>query len=179
MTDRFTPAYIGLGSNLDSDQGDRAHNLRLAVEAVKTLESTGLFGPVSSVYKTEAWGVENAQPDYLNQVLVLETDLPPEELLQVCQNIEQELGRAASHRPLSPRSLDIDLIVYGASVTASPSLILPHPRYHQRRFVLLPLAQVQPDFRDPVTVRTIGELLDACEDHSSVVLQRTPEEQPC
>ncbi|MCH7940322.1 MAG: 2-amino-4-hydroxy-6-hydroxymethyldihydropteridine diphosphokinase [Candidatus Marinimicrobia bacterium] len=165
---------LGLGSNL----GDRAGHLAAAARRLAASDGIAVVA-ASSIYETAPLGVTDRQPDYLNQVLVLETDMPPEELLQVCQNLEQERGRTSSHRPLSPRTLDIDLIVYGASVTASPSLILPHPRYHQRRFVLLPLAQVQPDFRDPVTGRTIGELLDACEDHSSVVLQRTPEEQPC
>ncbi len=165
---------LSLGSNL----GDRAGHLAAAARRLAASDGITVLA-ASSIYETAPLGVTDRQPDYLNQVLVLETELPPEELLQVCQNLEQERGRTSSHRPLSPRTLDIDLIVHGALVTASPSLILPHPRYHQRRFVLLPLAQVQPDFRDPLSGRTIGELLDACEDHSSVVLQKAPEEQPC
>ena len=125
---------LSLGSNL----GDRAGHLAAAAHRLAASEGITVLA-ASSIYETAPLGVTDRQPDYLNQVLVLETGMPPEELLQVCQNIEQELGRAASHRPLGPRTLDIDLIVHGASVTASPSLILPHPRYRQRRFVLLPL----------------------------------------
>ena len=167
-------AILSLGSNL----GNSVVHLQAAA---RRLAATGGITLVSasSIYETAPVGVTARQPDYLNQVLVLETDLPPKELLQVCQNLEQERGRTSSHQPLSPRTLDIDLIAYGAWVTASPSLVLPHPRYRQRRFVLLPLAEVQPDFRDPVSARTIDELLDACKDDSSVVLQRTSEAQPC
>ncbi len=167
-------AILSLGSNL----GDRAAHLEAAA---RRLAATGGITLVSasSIYETAPVEVPARQEDYLNQVLVLETDLPPKELLIGCQNLEQERGRAASHQPLSPRTLDIDLIAYGTLITASPSLTLPHPRYHQRRFVLLPLAEVQPDFRDPVTGRTIAELLDDCRDDSAVVLQRTLEVQLC
>lgn len=167
-------AILSLGSNL----GDRAAHLEAAARRLAASEGITLVA-ASSNYETAPVGVSARQPDYLNQVLVLETDLPPEELLLVCRNLERERGRTADHQPLRPRTLDIDLITYGASITASPSLVLPHPRYHQRRFVLLPLAEVQPDFKDPVTGRTIAELLDACMDDSSVELQRESEAQPC
>ena len=167
-------AILSLGSNL----GRRAAHLEAAA---RRLAATGgiTVSAASSIYETAPLGGPARQPDYLNQVLVLETDLPPEKLLRVCQAIEQEAGRAGDHPPLSPRTIDIDLIAHGASVLTSSNLTLPHPRYRQRRFVLVPLAEAQPHFRDPLSGSTIAELLVACKDDSAVHPWLEPEAQLC
>jgi 2-amino-4-hydroxy-6-hydroxymethyldihydropteridine diphosphokinase len=148
-------AYVGMGSNL----GDRAGNLLLALRG---MAGAGLApARLSGVYETEPAGVFEEQPAFLNMVAELRAPLPaPPELLRLLLDIELTLGRTRP-RPLAPRTLDLDLLLYGSSVIDADTLTLPHPRLHQRRFVLAPLAELIPDSRHPTLNSTFAQLLDA------------------
>jgi len=143
--------YLGLGSNL----GDRADMLRKAVLA---LESPRLHVlRLSPVYETEPMDVPG-QHWFLNLVAEAETDLFPLQLLHRTSKVEAQLGRRRL-APKGPRSIDIDILLFGGVVMATPPLEIPHPRFRERRFVLAPLADLAPDLRDPVTRKTVRELL--------------------
>ena len=143
--------YLGLGSNM----GDRDAMLRAALRA---LESPGLhIRRISPVYETEPMDVPG-QHWFLNLVAEAETDLFPLQLLRRTSKVETQLGR----RRLAfkgPRTIDIDILLFSNSVITTPALEIPHPRFRQRRFVLAPLADLAPDLRDPVTRKTVRELL--------------------
>jgi 2-amino-4-hydroxy-6-hydroxymethyldihydropteridine diphosphokinase len=155
-------AYVGMGSNL----GDRAGNLLLALRGMK---EAGLgVAHLSSVYETEPAGVFEEQPAFLNMVAELADPLPPPPtLLRLLLDIERSLGRRRE-RPLAPRTLDLDLLLYGSELSATETLTLPHPRLHLRRFVLAPLAELIPDARHPTFGTTFAELLAATPDRPSV-----------
>ncbi len=146
-------AYLSLGSNL----GDRERNLRDALGL--------LAGPrlrvlrVSSLYETAPLELRD-QPWFLNAVAEVETDLFPKQLLARVQKIERQLGRKRIV-PKGPRTIDIDILLYGAAVIDAEELQVPHPRLAERRFVLEPLAELAPDLRHPVTRRTVAEMLHA------------------
>jgi 2-amino-4-hydroxy-6-hydroxymethyldihydropteridine diphosphokinase len=142
---------IALGSNL----GDRRAHLAWAIEQL-SLALTNLR--VSPVVETEPVDVPDAQPRYLNAVVVGEFADPPDVLLSTLRRLETERGR---QRPgvRAARTLDLDLILYGDRVIRTADLEVPHPRFRTRRFVLEPLATLAPDWRDPVTGRTVAELL--------------------
>jgi 2-amino-4-hydroxy-6-hydroxymethyldihydropteridine diphosphokinase len=143
--------YLGLGSNL----GDREAMLRAAVRA---LESPRLrIRRVSPVYETEPVDV-SGQHWFLNQVAEAETDLFPLQLLHRTAKVEAQLGRRRL-APMGPRTIDIDILLYGNSIVTTPALEIPHPRFRARRFVLAPLADLAPELRDPVTRKTVRELL--------------------
>lgn len=143
--------YLGLGSNL----GDRAAMLQAALEA---LESPRLnVRRVSPIYETEPMDVPG-QHWFLNLVAEVATDLFPLQLLHCTAKIELQLGRRRV-APKGPRSIDIDILLFGNAVIATPQLEIPHPRFRARRFVLAPLADLAPDLRDPVTRKTVRELL--------------------
>lgn len=159
---RRSPVFLGVGSNL----GEREAAL---VAALRRLAETGfhLTGR-SSTYATEPVGGP-PQGWFLNAVARGETDLSPHELLRVCQSIEAELGRVREVRH-GPRTLDLDILLYGDLVLRTPTLVLPHPRLHERRFVLVPLAEISPEARHPILGLTAAELRDRCPDASRVVL---------
>jgi 2-amino-4-hydroxy-6-hydroxymethyldihydropteridine diphosphokinase len=145
---------IALGSNL----GDREGCLRGAAAAIgRSVSDLRL----SSLHETSPVGV-GPQPMFLNAAAVGETALPARALLETLLEIERRFGRDRPF-PGAARTLDLDLILYGDDVTSEPGLVVPHPRFRQRRFVLEPLAEVAPDMRDPVTGRTIEELLRVLE----------------
>jgi len=152
-----TLAYLGLGTNL----GDRRAYLTGAREALSVLPQTTLAG-CSHLYRSEAVGGPEGQPDYLNAVLALSTGLTPQTLLKNCLEIEQRSGRRRDER-WGPRTLDIDLLLYGRRVIESPELTLPHPRLHLRRFVLQPLLELAPGLHHPLLERPLVQLLDVCE----------------
>jgi 2-amino-4-hydroxy-6-hydroxymethyldihydropteridine diphosphokinase len=152
-------AYLSLGSNL----GDRRANLGAAIERLREL---GNLTATSSVYETAPVG-DVRQPDFLNCAVELETDKMPRQLLAATMEIERSLGRrrqAAASTPTTakgPRTIDIDILLFGSSVIKTAELTVPHPALHERRFVLEPLAEIAPEFRHPVFKRTIRELRDA------------------
>jgi 2-amino-4-hydroxy-6-hydroxymethyldihydropteridine diphosphokinase len=149
-------AYIALGSNLDSGHGSRAETLCAARERLRCL---GSVGARSSLYETEPVGYQD-QPSFLNAAVALETQLEPLPLLRALLAIERELGRDRSRGVLKgPRTLDLDLLVMENCIVAGEELTLPHPGLTERRFVLVPLVEIAPQFRHPQHDRTMAELL--------------------
>ena len=153
-------AFIGIGSNL----GERAENLRVAIELLEEKEVKSDLR--SSVYSAEPVEVVD-QPEFLNQVIGCRTGLPPEGLMDVCLGVERAMGRVRS-RARGPRLIDLDLLLFGDEVRDSQTLILPHPRMHLRRFVLVPFAEIAPEARHPILGATVAALLERCPDRSRV-----------
>jgi 2-amino-4-hydroxy-6-hydroxymethyldihydropteridine diphosphokinase len=144
--------YLSLGSNL----GDREANLRNAIERLR-----GVGNPIaiSSFYETEPIDVVS-QPWFLNCAVKLDTEKMPRQLITAILSLEQEMGRQRKQQK-APRTIDIDILLFGSSIIEIPSLTIPHPRMHERRFVLEPLAEIAPDARHPIFKRTIRELREA------------------
>lgn len=153
MTTKAQTVLVALGSNL----GNRAANLRAAVDAVGALPGTRIVR-VSNGYETEPWGVEE-QPIFLNAAAAIETTMTPRELLQALKVIERRLGRAPGGVKWGPRVIDIDIVLWGDVRIDTPELVVPHPEFRRRAFVLAPLAEISADAVDPVTGLSIAELL--------------------
>lgn len=143
--------YVGIGSNL----GDRWRNFAFAIQKLAQESEIGVLR-TSRVYDTEPVGPP--QPRYLNAVLEIETEVPPEPLLTRLQRIEDAAGRKRDAR-WAARTLDLDLLLYGDLVWTSPILSVPHPAMTARRFVLAPLAELCPDQIVPGTGRSVAQLL--------------------
>jgi 2-amino-4-hydroxy-6-hydroxymethyldihydropteridine diphosphokinase len=156
-------AYVGLGSNL----GEREALLRAAIEQLAQLPETRL-GRVSSLYDTAPVG-ELDQPNFLNAVAQLETGLTARQLLWNLLLVERRLGRVRhANRRFGPRTIDLDLVLFGDQVIDTPDLTLPHPEYHRRAFVLVPLAEIEPRLAHPLLGLTPEELLARIEERPAV-----------
>ncbi|MBN2309896.1 MAG: 2-amino-4-hydroxy-6-hydroxymethyldihydropteridine diphosphokinase [Candidatus Hydrogenedentes bacterium] len=158
--------HLSLGSNL----GDRLANLQAACIALNQLNRVRVT-ETSHCYETEPVGnVE--QPAFLNAAVEIETDFEPLELLNAAKSIERRLGRIPSER-WGPRCIDIDIVLWGDRIVESERLTLPHPRFRERAFVLIPLAEIAPGAVDPVTGRTVAELAAQPEAGGQVSRQNT------
>ena len=154
-------AYVGLGSNV----GDRAGNLLLAVRGL--LEASFTVFKLSAVYETEPFGVENHAP-YLNMVAEIRvTGVSPSQMMARMLRIEYLLGRRDKNLK-KPRTVDLDLLLFGNIESKTEFLVIPHPRLYERRFVLVPLAEIAPHIIHPVKNKTIQELLENIKDDSEV-----------
>ncbi len=144
--------YLSLGSNV----GDRAGHLNAAIQR---LESLGKVVATSSFYETEPVEV-TAQPWFLNGVVALETEKMPRQLIAAILDLEQKMGRRRVQKK-GPRTIDIDILLFGNSIIDLPGLTVPHPAMHERRFVLQPLAEIAPDVLHPVLKKKVRDLLAA------------------
>ena len=164
--------FLLLGSN----RGDREQNLLQACAGIQ--KNIGAILKVSSVYETEPWGFSDSILFY-NQAIEAGTRLTPAELLQEIHKIEKDLGRIreivtcgpgceSSPGPYFPRTIDIDILFYGSKIIFTEDLMVPHPRLHERMFVLVPLDEIAPAFIHPVYRRSVTDLLKQCTDKSTV-----------
>ena len=145
---------------IGGNQGDRQALIQQATALIQ--ERIGTVAAASRIYETAPWGTfDSPQPNFFNRGLLVETALTAHEVLRESLAIEAELGRVrkAGSRLYSGRPMDIDLIFYNDEVIETPELTIPHPRMHQRQFVLEPLAEIMPEYRHPVLHKTVHELL--------------------
>lgn len=155
-------AAVLLGGNL----GNVADNLKRAKELIEGFSS---IVQSSSIYRTEAWGMEGA-PDFLNQVILLHTELKAHDLLRALLTIENKMHRqrGADDGVYLSRTIDLDILFYGELIVDSTELQIPHPRLHLRKFTLSPLVELIPDYTHPILKKTMVQLLDDCSDNSKV-----------
>jgi 2-amino-4-hydroxy-6-hydroxymethyldihydropteridine diphosphokinase len=153
--------FLLLGSNLL----DRLLMLTKAQEHIRIL--IGEISSTSKIYESAPWGFESKK-SFLNQVLIIETALGPIEVLEQIKIIEKEMGRVKTSINYESRTIDIDILFYNNKIIALPELIIPHPQLHKRRFTLVPLAEIAPEFIHPVFKKPIKDLLINCNDDSEV-----------
>jgi 2-amino-4-hydroxy-6-hydroxymethyldihydropteridine diphosphokinase len=153
--------FLGIGSNL----GNREYNLEQAVERIE--EYIGQVLKSSSIYITEPWGFK-AEEEFLNIVVKIETKLTPSGILGRILMIESLLGRVRDREKYSSRLIDIDILLYEDIIVEEEILKIPHPLLHKRRFVLVPLCEIESEMIHPVLNKSLAELLESCEDKSEV-----------
>jgi len=153
--------YFLLGSN----EGACAENLSKAIDEIS--KHIGMLLKVSSVYKTEPWGFES-ENFFLNQVICVETDMLADDVLKTSLDIEKSLGRKRTTDNYEPRTIDIDILFYDNDIIEKIHLKVPHPLISYRKFTLVPLNEIAPDLRHPVTNQTIGDILITCKDPTEV-----------
>lgn len=153
-------AYLLLGSNIGNSKK------QLAVATGRINKNIGKVIRQSHLYATAAWGNTN-QPDFLNQVLVVETKLTAQQTIETILSIEKNMGRVRTVKN-APRVIDIDILFFNKDIIAAPHLTVPHPEIQNRRFVLVPLNELSPNFRHPVFQQSIHHLLKNCRDRLNV-----------
>ncbi len=153
--------FLLIGGNL----GDRFKLLNQAKKDIQ--KEIGRITKESSIYETAAWGFE-AENDFLNQVIMITTELEAIEVLKLCQEIEDNLGRVRGSEQYASRTMDIDILFYNDEIINEPKLIVPHQHLHKRGFTLEPLAEIEPNFIHPILQKTMVDLLQNCGDKSVV-----------
>jgi len=161
--------YIGIGSNL----GDRLQQIISAKSHISNVFNTPI--KCSSIYETEPWGFKE-QEHFLNQVLSLETDLNPMEIWDLLSMIETNMGRIR-HLKFGPRNIDLDILLLNSLYFKNKHITIPHPQMHQRRFVLIPLLELEPDFIHPLFLKKTRELFNECTDSSQTTKYQYYESQ--
>ena len=152
--------YLLIGGNL----GNRPENLGKARQLIAA--NAGQIRKSSSLYETEAWGIKD-QPAFLNQVLLVDTELDPRQLLSTILAIEHQMGRERTQK-FGPRSIDIDILFYNDEIIDEPGLAIPHPQMHLRKFTLKPLKEIAPSYFHPVIKKSVSDLLRECPDSLAV-----------
>jgi 2-amino-4-hydroxy-6-hydroxymethyldihydropteridine diphosphokinase len=155
-------AYIGIGSNV----GDKVKNCLEAIERIVVADQNELIGR-SSLYRTDPWGNEN-QDWFVNAAIVIRTSLDPEGLLEHLRKVEEQLQKKKEER-WGPRNIDLDILFFNNEILETPALTIPHPFLHLRRFVLVPLQEICPNFIHPQLGLSITELLERSEDEKRVI----------
>ena len=153
-------AYLLLGSNLKNPEQQLSTARNLIVAEIGEIINT------SSLYATAAWGNTN-QPDFLNQVIVVNSDFSAETLMETILKIEENMGRIRTKKN-APREIDIDILFFNNDIINLPELIVPHPLLQERKFVLIPLNEIAPHFKHPILLKTTQELLEMCTDSLDV-----------
>lgn len=161
------PCFLQLGTN----QGEKFINLENALNLIN--EEIGMVISSSSIYETEPWGYEDKET-FLNQIIKIGTQHNPEIVLAKCMDIENRLGRIRTKSGYEPRTIDLDILFYGNSIINKNNLQIPHPRLHERKFVLIPLCDIAPDFNHPIFKNTIQKLLENCTDKGWVKKIKNP-----
>ena len=149
-------AYLLLGSNMGNSQ----QKLMIAIKNIS--RQVGYIIRESKLYTTAAWG-NTDQPDFLNQVIIVETKLTALQTIDIILGIEEKMGRVRTKKN-APRIIDIDILFFNKEIIAENNLDVPHPQIENRRFVLIPLNELSPNFKHPVTHKTIHQLLNDCAD---------------
>ena len=162
-------SYLMLGGNV----GDRMYYLSQCVDLLH--RDVGAIIAASAIYESEPWGFDNPQW-FLNRAVAVETNLDPLTLLESTRRIEQILGRQRTDNGYQPRTMDIDILLYGNHIINLPELVIPHPRMAERMFVLQPMAELAPDLEHPVFHRSMGYLREHCKDKKRVIV--TPQKTP-
>ncbi len=152
--------FLLLGSNL----GDRKTHLRNACNAIES--EAGEIQKQSKIYETEPWGYQS-KLKYLNQVILIHTNYTPNELLIKIHKIEKNMGRIRNSISYSDRTIDIDILFFDDIIISENDLQIPHPRLHERKFTLIPLCEIAPDFMHPVLEKKIITLLRLCKDETT------------
>ncbi len=162
MTVESDTIHFLLGSNL----GNPTENLKLGIERIE--KRVGLLIKKSSVYQTAAWGKPD-QPDFFNQVVQVKTNLSPTQVLEIILSIESDLGRQRNEK-WDARTIDIDILYFGNQIINSSNLLVPHASLHLRKFALIPLVELAPDFIHPIFKKSNRVLLEECSDNLPVKL---------
>jgi 2-amino-4-hydroxy-6-hydroxymethyldihydropteridine diphosphokinase len=165
-------AFIGIGSNL----GESVHNCDLAIRAM-TADRRNRVVEVSPFYRTEPVGKKD-QGWFVNAVAALETSRSPRELLEFIQTVEHEMGRGRKEK-WGPRIIDLDILFYDDQIIRAEDLVVPHPRLHERRFILTPLNDIAPDLRHPLLNQSIAEILSKLPEGEKVILLREADQKIC